>query len=51
MYIILDYKTQVSIIPRKRKTKLKKIYYKITKSDLFIFAGLIQNKTIGLPDL
>jgi hypothetical protein len=51
IYIISDHKTQVIIIPSKGRAKLEQIYYRITKSDLFIFAGLIRNKITGLHDL
>jgi hypothetical protein len=51
MYIVSDYETQVIIIPSKGNTKLEQVYYRIIKSDLFIFAGLIWNKITGLLDL
>jgi hypothetical protein len=51
IHIVSDYKTQVIIISSRGRVKLKQVYYKIIKSDLFIFAGLIRNKTTGLLDL
>jgi hypothetical protein len=51
IYVASDHETQVIMIPSRGRAKLKQVYYRITKSDLFIFVGFIRNKTIGLPDL
>jgi hypothetical protein len=51
IHIASDHETQVIIIPSKGRAKLKQVYYRIIELDLFIFAGLIWNKTIGLLDL